>query len=410
MSALPETIRQSEWLGQLVIDRSTMEELGTVELLWMYPPAHRVLGFICKTGFLGGKKLAFNLAQVKTMGSNGILVSSKPQETDGERVRQLESPIDCELWNDAGSKIGKVVDYQFNPSTGIISEYLFVSNGFGGITGTVYRLPPSKIISIGRRRVLVPASQQFAVYREGLDQKITKAGSWLKQDYQQVTQELQNLTQQAQQATTQAKSRLQSLREQAQERARLLAEQARERAELLNEQLRDTTQIFTQQARERSQDWVERVKEKTEHFTEDLEAEWQPPTRSQAFDDDFEEDDFIDTTAREVAPWDDWEDDPVPETPAAPVAPPRAAPPVDEPASQAAQSPTEVPATAPGSDRPMPVEPEEIDPFADFWDDLPEVLPEDLPSPPPPEPVSPAQPTDPKATVDGDDDEDEDWL
>lgn len=56
MAIPPEVLKQSDLLNQLVLDRNTMEELGHVDVLWMHPPVHRVLGFICKSGFLGTKK------------------------------------------------------------------------------------------------------------------------------------------------------------------------------------------------------------------------------------------------------------------------------------------------------------------------------------------------------------------
>ncbi|NJR65874.1 MAG: hypothetical protein HC772_12035 [Leptolyngbyaceae cyanobacterium CRU_2_3] len=68
MTAQTEIVRQSDLINQLVLDRQTLEELGRVELLWMYPPAHRVLGFICKSGFLGNKKFAFKLDQITAVG------------------------------------------------------------------------------------------------------------------------------------------------------------------------------------------------------------------------------------------------------------------------------------------------------------------------------------------------------
>ncbi len=51
MTTQPESIKQSELLNQLVLNRDTMEELGRIEVLWMYAPSHRVLGFIAKSGF-----------------------------------------------------------------------------------------------------------------------------------------------------------------------------------------------------------------------------------------------------------------------------------------------------------------------------------------------------------------------
>ena len=235
MATQTEIVKQSDLLNQLVFDRNTMQELGCVDVMWMHPPVHRVLGFVCKSGFLGTKKTAFNLAQVKTIGINGILVNAKPVETDSEKVRNLESLIGSEIWSDAGDKIGRITDCLFNLRTGAISRYLFISSGWSGITGDVYLLPPNQIFSFGSKRVLV-SEANFAVYREGIKQKLTKAG-------------------------TQATLELRSLTEQAKERAQSLAEQAKEKVQTLGEQLTEETQTLAKQSKEKGQILIEQVRQ-----------------------------------------------------------------------------------------------------------------------------------------------------
>lgn len=245
MATQPEVVRQSDLLNQLVLDRSSMAELGHIDVLWMHPPVHRVLGFICKSGFLGTKKTAFNLSQIKTLGANSILVNAKPVETDAEKVRQLESLINCEVWSDAGNKTGRIVDYLFNFKTGEIIHYLFVSNGWGGIAGSVYLLPPSKILSFGNKRVLVSeaATQNLAVYSEGIKRKLSKARNIFKEDYILATQELRSLAEQA-------KDGVQSLNEQLKEGTQNLAKQVRERTQIISEQVKENTQTLTEQVKE----------------------------------------------------------------------------------------------------------------------------------------------------------------
>lgn len=266
MATQPEVIKQSELLNQLVMDRNTMEELGHVDVVWMHPPVHRVLGFICKSGFLGAKKTAFNLSQLHTLGANSILVSSKPVETDAEKVRQLESLINCEVWSDAGSKIGRITDCLFNLKTGSITQYLFTASGWSAIADGVYLLPPSKILSFGKKRVLVSetAAQNLAVYRAGIKQQLSKARNFLKEDYTQITQEWQSLTKQAQTATEKAK-----------ERARLLAEQAYEKFQTFNEQLKEETETLAQQAKQKSEIIADQVKERSQNKSEHVKEGFQ---------------------------------------------------------------------------------------------------------------------------------------
>ncbi len=231
MAQQPEVVKQSELLNQFVLDRSTMAELGQVEVLWMYPKVHRVLGFICKSGWLGQKKTAFNLDQLETIGANGILVTSRPIDTDVEKVRQLETLVSWEVWTDAGNKAGKIIDYLFNLRTGEIEHYLFAVSDWSGITGSAYLLPSNYVLRIGNRRVLVSeeAVRSFTVYREGIQEKLTKMTGFLQEEKSQVTQELRSLFNQAKTATETARERAQILAEQAKEKAQILAEQVKER-------------------------------------------------------------------------------------------------------------------------------------------------------------------------------------
>jgi len=260
MTTRPEVVRQSELLNQLVIDRNTMEELGRVEMLWMYPQTHRVLGLICKSGLLGTKKLAFKLTQIEARGVNGILTHAQPEETGAGKVRQLVSLIHHEVWSDAGNKIGKITDCWFNLQTGAITRYLFVSKP---PTGAIYQLPPTKILSFGAKRVLVSeaAVVTLALEREGIEQQLTKAGDFLKKE---ATQEWRSLVQQTEATTQRAKGQLNNLAGQAKERAQSLSNQTRETAQTLSEQLKEKTQTWIEQARDQSQDWAEQVKEQTQ--------------------------------------------------------------------------------------------------------------------------------------------------
>jgi uncharacterized protein YrrD/uncharacterized protein YjbJ (UPF0337 family) len=269
MTTPPDLIRQSDLLNQLVLDRSTMETLGRVEVMWMYPSAHRVLGFVCKAGSFGTKKTAFRLAQISTLGANGILTHNHPEETDATKVRQLESLLQCEVWSDTGNKSGKIIDYLFSLRTGEITCYLLASSGWAGIAGDLYQLPPSQILSLGRRRVLVTenVAQNLAVYQTGIKQTLAKAKAVLQEDYGQATEELRSLSQQAQTVTEQAKGRLQSLTGQVKERARSLSQQAQATIQTFNEQLQEEAQTIVGQTRENSQQLTERMKERTQTFS-----------------------------------------------------------------------------------------------------------------------------------------------
>lgn len=281
MTTPSDVIRQSDLLHQLVLDRNTLEELGRVEVLWMYPPAHRVLGFICKSGFLGSQKAAFQLKQVDAIGANGLMVSARPDKTTADRVRQLESLIDYEVWSDEGNRVGKITDCLLNWRTGEITAYLLVSAGWASVIGEVYQLPPNQILSFGQRRVLVAeaAIAYFALYQPGISQKISQAGEHLKEE---VAQEWASIAQRAEAKTEQAKEQLHQLKN-----------QAKVRAEELSRQMKAKTQIWLEQAKEKSQILAEQVEEHLESLSQREEEEHFASDQSDQVDDwfDFDFDD-----------------------------------------------------------------------------------------------------------------------
>jgi len=258
-------LKHSDLINRLVIDRASMENVGRVEVLWMYPPAHKVLGFVCKSGLLGSKKTAFNLTQIYTLGESSILVGSAGQETDGDRVNQLETLIGCEVWSDAGGKAGKIIDYVFDGKTGQISAYLFTTDGrLSALTEGIFQLVPSQILNIGRQRVLISdtSARSLIPYKEGIRRRIAKVGDTLLEEYRDVTSK-------AQTAAEQAKRRVQDL-----------TEQAKEAAQNLGEQLVESTQNLTEQAIETSHSLADQVRHQAEVLTEQLQDEPVKPSET----------------------------------------------------------------------------------------------------------------------------------
>lgn len=389
MTTLPETIRHSELLHQLVLDQSSMEEWGRIEVLWMYVPAHRVLGFVCKSGLLGNRKLAFKLSQLQAFGSNGLITRGNPDGTDADRVRQLESLIHHEVWSQAGDRLGQITDCVFNLRSGAILDYLVVPDRLSSLVGTIYRLPPQHISSLGRRRVLIADNQldSLAIYREGLPHKLSKASHILKEDYTQATQGLRSLVHQAQVVKSQAQERLQTLTEQAKERAQQLAEQAIEVAQVINEQL--------QEAEERE---------------EEIPRPQKPASQE--------------TMAEDIDDWFDFEPTQPTPTASVPRVPiqspsPSASPPGSEPVAPRVEQPQ--PPIAPVTAQPSPetdpwiteealsapeIPTSQVDTSVD-WDDLADLW-ADRPLTTPSDAAAPTPPTSATSSSSGDDDEP--WL
>ena len=207
MNTQPESVRHSEVLNRLVLDRRTTEEVGRVEQLWLNPQSHQVVGLTCKSGFLGGNKRSFTWAEIETIGNDSILVNYDPEGVELEKPESVVSLINHEVWTDAGNKVGKVVDYLFVPQTGSVVSYLFVSNGWRGVLDGVYLLPFTAIAGVGSKRVIVPdaIAQVPQQYAEGLNQKANKAAEFLKEDLKKTQTDWEVIKRGAQNITEQVR-------------------------------------------------------------------------------------------------------------------------------------------------------------------------------------------------------------
>jgi uncharacterized protein YrrD len=240
-----ESVRYSDLLNQIVLQRSTMAELGRVEVLWEYPQAHRVFGFICKSGAFDRTKTAFNLDQLDTIGDNGLFVNSDPVETDADRVKQIESLIGSEVWTDMGNRLGRINDHIFDIKTGAIKLYLFSPGGLKRLAGPVYALYPTQVLGWGNRRVVVSAgiANQLEVYEPGVQDRISRFAEVFNAESTQVGQGL------LERAKAKAKR--------AGSKAQILAEQARDRAQELSAELLDSAEYARGQARNLRDEFLE---------------------------------------------------------------------------------------------------------------------------------------------------------
>ncbi|MBC8120735.1 MAG: PRC-barrel domain-containing protein [Gemmatimonadaceae bacterium] len=232
-------IKQSDILNQLVIDIESAEELGRVDHVWMIPESHKVMGLVCKSGLLGSQKKLVTLSQIAAIGSDGVMVNFDQAEVIAEEPKQSTSLIGHEVWSDGGDRVGKITDLLFDAQTGEVTEYLFVSSGWRGVTEGTYLLPPASIRSLGTKRIIITEAlaQEPVLYSEGLRQKVTHAR--------------ESLTEQAKDLTEQAKERAQTLGEQVKEKAQNLGDQARERSQNLVDQVKERSQALTEQAKDK---------------------------------------------------------------------------------------------------------------------------------------------------------------
>ena len=257
MSDAFTTLRHSELLHRLVLDKTSTDEFGRVDVVWMDPEADRVMGFVSKFSRFTKKRFAFKLNQLMTIGVEGMVVNSAPVETDTEHVGVLETLIGHELWSDAGDRLGYITDCLFFLETGEITHYLFRSQGWHGFIDSVYKLPTRGIVQIGKQRVLVAekAVPLIATYQEGLEQKVV-----------QVAEDLQSISETAQTATKRVGKQVRAIAEQATQKAKSIREEfppqeAMKTGRSLLEQLQERAQSVGKELKEEFSPLAQQIKD-----------------------------------------------------------------------------------------------------------------------------------------------------
>ena len=314
-------IRYSEILRQPVLDSTTLEQLGRVDTLWMYPQVNRVLGIICKPGLFGTARLVLKLPQIQSVKAH-VLVEGSVEETVTSKVDQLESLIGTSVWSGSGERVGQIADCLFDLKSGVIIRYLLVLDRqvpsmVARLTEGTYLLSPKQIKSFSRRRVLIEDQtvQDLRLYSEGLRLKLSQLSTTLQQDYWQgATEEWESFSVHVQSVASQAKETLLTLAEKAKTTAQNLSQTL---SQTMADQIERLTDDESGNPLSRPADPVSWEKTSTVDS-----ADSQPDviqtgaTNGDVFDvEDWQLGGDSDRAQEEgawdePAPWDDWDDDP----------------------------------------------------------------------------------------------------
>lgn len=206
MSTPSEVLKHSELLKRLVLDRETVEEVGRVSQLLLDSQAQRVVGFACKSGWLGTKQKTFAWKEIEAIGADSVLVSRQDNHTS-EITESVNPVLGSEVWSDSGNKVGKIIDLLFNCETGDVINYMFSPNGWQGLMEGTYLLAPIMISSVGDKRVIVleKAVTNPPKYTEGLGEKISQATEFMQKDYERTKQDWKSVKPGFQKAVVQDK-------------------------------------------------------------------------------------------------------------------------------------------------------------------------------------------------------------
>ncbi|HIK16191.1 MAG TPA: PRC-barrel domain-containing protein [Leptolyngbyaceae cyanobacterium M33_DOE_097] len=252
-------IKQSDLLGKPVLNRVNAEELGRIDHLWLKPDTHRIIGMTCKSGILGREKHAFLWHQIAAIGGESVVISVTDEIAPEKPDTAIDNAIGYELWTDAGNQAGVIKDFVIDLETGEVTDYLFSSSGWRGITDGIYSLPVRAILTVGSKRMMVTAdaaetAEQFA---GGLSQKLGQVKEFVRDDYRRTKEDLTSAVQGGRSITEQAKEKVVDTATSVQAKAQVVSEQAKSLTEQVKDrlgdaaaQVQDTTQSASQQAKE----------------------------------------------------------------------------------------------------------------------------------------------------------------
>lgn len=240
-ASLANNIKRSDLINRLVLGYSTTEELGRVKQLWLDVKTHQVRGLTCASGLLGHAKHSFAWEQIKTIGTDSILVKIL-EETELEKPEGIiDSVAGLEVWTDTGNKTGKLTDYCVDVETGAVVDYLFVFKDRQSVSDGMYRLPPTAVISVGRKRIIVSDAivQNPQQYGESPSEKIPHPSDLFKKDYTQTQQDFASAMQGTQEFAGQLQEKTHQVSDRVKEKLSEFTDQVQGKFSALKTQLHD---------------------------------------------------------------------------------------------------------------------------------------------------------------------------
>ncbi len=113
---------------------------------WMYPPVHRILGWVTKPSSLSLQRCVWRLDQLKGISYQQVFVNGYSSESDQSTIDRFPTLVEAVLLNKNGQKVASIVDFLFDTKTGKILYYL-ISRSNPNLPGTSrWRLDLNRII------------------------------------------------------------------------------------------------------------------------------------------------------------------------------------------------------------------------------------------------------------------------
>jgi sporulation protein YlmC with PRC-barrel domain len=154
-----EIRQRSQILGTQVINQNNATRLGVVSQVWVDLEQQQVLilGVREQAFSVSGGALTMELNQVAALGRDAILVSGEEVFADLE-LEGLSKVIGSDVVTETGTRLGKVKDFSFNSTSGVVSELILSSLGIPLIPGiliSTFSMDADEILSASSNQIIV---------------------------------------------------------------------------------------------------------------------------------------------------------------------------------------------------------------------------------------------------------------
>ena len=170
--AATQNCKRSQILGTQVISQGTAARLGLVDQVWVDLEQKQVLVLgVRQAAFSGGSQL-LELSQVSALGRDALLIRSE-EVFDDLDLDGLVKLVGSDVVTEAGIRLGKVKDFIFEPSSGLLTDLVLSALGIPLLSGyldTTYLMAVGDILSVGSRRIIAVggAETRLVIEQENL--------------------------------------------------------------------------------------------------------------------------------------------------------------------------------------------------------------------------------------------------
>lgn len=170
--ASTQNCKRSQILGTQVISQGTAARLGLVDQLWVDLERKQVLVLgVRQAAFSGGSQL-LELSQVSALGRDALLIPNEEVFEDLD-LDGLVKLVGSDVVTEAGIRLGKVKDFIFEPSSGLLTDLVLSALGIPLLSGyldTTYLMAVGDILSVGSRRIIAVggAETRLVIEQENL--------------------------------------------------------------------------------------------------------------------------------------------------------------------------------------------------------------------------------------------------